>query len=176
MTDLRPLNVDERVTHVIETDGEDLLRYLVRRTPSPEDAADLLGATLLVIWRRGTDLPHDPLEARLWCFGIARNTLRDHRRGTARRLALADSLRAHLARAPGAVTDDPARLAEEREEQTRVRSAVDALDGRSRELVILIHWDGFSIAEAASHLGVNESTARTRYGRARRRLAVALGG
>jgi RNA polymerase sigma-70 factor (ECF subfamily) len=51
-----------------------------------------------------------------------------------------------------------------------VRRAVGRLDERSRELVILVHWDGFSIAQAARLLSMNASTARTRYGRALHRL------
>ncbi|MDS0246959.1 RNA polymerase sigma factor [Microbacterium aurantiacum] len=41
---------------------------------------------------------------------------------------------------------------------------------KTRELVMLVHWDGFSIASAARRLSMNESTARTRYGRALQRL------
>lgn len=39
---------------------------------------------------------------------------------------------------------------------------------------MLVHWDGFSIADAARLLSINNSTARTRYGRALRRLERTL--
>ena len=51
-----------------------------------------------------------------------------------------------------------------------VRKLVLDLPDRYRELVMLVHWDGFSIAEAAQMLGLGQSTARTRYARARDRL------
>ena len=37
-----------------------------------------------------------------------------------------------------------------------------------------MHWDGFSIAEAAEVLGINQSTARSRYAAARTTLKNAL--
>ena len=39
---------------------------------------------------------------------------------------------------------------------------------------MLIHWDGFSVAEAAEILGLNASTARGRYAAAREQLRQAL--
>ena len=44
-----------------------------------------------------------------------------------------------------------------------------------RELVTLVHWDGFGIAEAGQILGIGASTARSRYARARERLTAELG-
>lgn len=55
-----------------------------------------------------------------------------------------------------------------------VRQALGALDQRSREVVTLVHWDGFAIAYAARLLSMNESTARTRHARALRRLEQQL--
>jgi RNA polymerase sigma-70 factor, ECF subfamily len=39
---------------------------------------------------------------------------------------------------------------------------------------MLIHWDGFTIVEAAELLGLNASTARSRYAAARQILREAL--
>jgi RNA polymerase sigma-70 factor (ECF subfamily) len=39
---------------------------------------------------------------------------------------------------------------------------------------MLIHWDGFSVVEAAELLGLNPSTARGRYAAARTALREAL--
>ena len=39
---------------------------------------------------------------------------------------------------------------------------------------MLIHWDGFTIVEAAEILGLNPSTARSRYAAARELLRDAL--
>ncbi|WP_052460817.1 RNA polymerase sigma factor [Microbacterium gorillae] len=160
------------IESVVEQNGDDLLRYLRRRVDQPEDAADLLGHVLLAIWKGARQVPKVELDARLWCFGIARNTLREHHRRTARRLALADDLRDRLRVRPHG--EDAAEIAEAQFAAAGVRKALTTLDDRSRELITLVHWDGFSIAEAARMLGMNESTARTRYGRALRRLQAHL--
>jgi RNA polymerase sigma-70 factor (ECF subfamily) len=55
-----------------------------------------------------------------------------------------------------------------------VRDAVRRLPQAQRELVMLVHWDGFSIRDAAEVLGVNPSTARSRYAAARASLVASL--
>ena len=52
--------------------------------------------------------------------------------------------------------------------------AVEALPVELAELVRLVHWDGFSLTEAAELVGVGSSTARSRYARARELLREAL--
>ncbi|UJP10342.1 sigma-70 family RNA polymerase sigma factor [Microbacterium sp. KUDC0406] len=161
---------DEHITGVIRDNGSDLLGYFLRRVQDPEQAADLLADLFVVIWRRRKVVPTTSEDARKWCFGVARNVLREHHRGRTRRNDLADALRDHLE----TIVADPARVAEDGERDAAVRAAVRSLDARSRELVVLLHWDGFTIADAAAHLGMNPSTARTRYARARTRLAQLL--
>lgn len=155
-----------RIGALAEREAPTLLKYFVRRVVVREDAADLLGETLLTLWRRAVDVPVTDEAARMWLFGVARRVLATHRRGRHRRCALAERLRAELA-VTGA-TGDP--VAE------HVRAAVRALPERDRELVGLIHWEGFGPAEAAAILGIRPGTARMRYQRARERLATALEG
>lgn len=143
----------------------DLLAYLERRVHVREDAADLLSETMLQAWRRRDRLPDDPSRQRMWLFTIAANVLANHRRSTLRRSALADRLRAELTTAQQ--VPDPA-------EHQAVRDAVLRLHSAQRELVMLIHWDGFTILEAAELLGLNPSTARSRYAAARQALSQAL--
>ncbi|QIS40521.1 hypothetical protein GW571_15060 (plasmid) [Clavibacter capsici] len=56
-----------------------------------------------------------------------------------------------------------------------VRDAIDRLSPAHAELVCLIHWDGFAIAEASQIVGFTASTGRTRYERARTKPRSALG-
>ena len=76
-----------------------LLAYLLRRTASPQDAADLLAEVYLIAWRRRHSLPRAE-EQRLWLFGVARNVLASHRRRLTRDrgtvVALADELSRRL--------------------------------------------------------------------------------
>jgi RNA polymerase sigma-70 factor (ECF subfamily) len=151
-------------TSLRDTSG-DLLAYFERRVHVREDAADLLSETLLQAWRRGDVLPEDPTRQRMWLFTVAANVLANHNRSYRRRAALSDRLRAHIA---GSSTEpDPA-------ENYAVRDAVLRLADAQRELIMLIHWDGFSVVEAAELLGLNPSTARGRYSAARATLREAL--
>jgi RNA polymerase sigma-70 factor (ECF subfamily) len=133
---------------------------------SSADAADLLGDTLLVAWRRVRDIPTDPQRARMWLFVVARNVLANADRGRRRRERLAAKLGEELLARPLPPPDEDA---------LAVREAVAALPPDLRELVRLVHWDGFSLAEAAKLTGTSASTARTRYSRARSLLAESLG-
>jgi hypothetical protein len=81
---------------LVEANAADLLAYLERRTDSAEDAADLLGETLVVAWRRIGDLPADDEQARLWLFGTARNVLGNHPRGLRRARDLSTRLRQEM--------------------------------------------------------------------------------
>ena len=168
-----PSEIGSWIAVVVDDNADDLLRYLRRRVNQAEDAADLLGRVLLVLWEKGDRVPTAETEARMWCFGIARNVLREHYRRAAKHLALADDLREHL-RASTALDNAADITADANMRAETVRRAVASLDSRSREIIMLVHWDGFTIAEAARHLSMNGSTARSRYGRALHRLETKL--
>lgn len=140
-----------------------LLAYFVRRVRPQEDAADCLSDTLVVLWRRRADLPANPDAQRAWTFGIARGVLANQRRGRVRQTQLADRLRSEIAVQPAQAVDS-----------TDTESALDALPERDRELVTLIVWDGFGVAEAGELLGLKPDAARARYSRARKRLRETL--
>lgn len=146
----------------LEAHGEDLLHYLQRRVG--DDAADLLGDVMLVAWRRSNDIPIDDMECRLWLFGIARMTVVGHRRDAQRRLRLSSRVTTTLM--PPAATD--------LDEALDVRRAIASLPEAQAELVRLVHWEGLSLAEAAEVMGLNASTARGRYQKAREELARLL--
>lgn len=156
----------DRVQAALEGNGEDLLRYLQRRVHVVDEAADLLGETMLQAWRRADACPADAERQRMWLFTIAAHVLANHRRGAVRRHRLADRLRTAVSR------DAPP----EDSERHAVRDAVLRLHEAHRELVMLIHWDGMTVVQAAELLGINPSTARSRYAAARSALREALTG
>lgn len=156
---------DKRLTTALREASADLLAYLQRRV-GHDAAPDLLGETMVVAWRRVSDLPHEPERARMWLFGIARGTLLNHMRGERRRWALADRIRGHAgAEAASPAADDGA----------EVRDAIDRLDADLAELVRLVHWERLTLVEAAELLGIPASTARSRYAKAKEELRTALG-
>jgi len=141
----------------------DLLAYFVRRLDDNEDSADALSETLLVLWRRRSALPEGEEDRRRYAFGVARKVLAAARRGRLRRRELSDRLHLELVErvAPPPVDPD-------------LRSALAALPDRDRELVLLVAWEGFGVAEAGALIGLRPDAARARYSRARARLRAAL--
>ncbi|WP_435747142.1 RNA polymerase sigma factor [Microbacterium sp. PMB16] len=152
------------LTAVLHDANVDILRYLHRRVGG--DAPDLFGETLLVAWRRIDDLPTHPTEIRMWLFGLARGTLLNHARGERRRLALVDRLRSHV---PAGGTAPAA------DEGSDVRDAIARLRPEFAEIVQLVHWEGFTLAETATIIGIPAATVRSRYARAKEDLRAALG-
>src|SRR5690554_2536008 len=110
---------------------------------------------MVAAWKSSRRLPREPEQARMWLFGVARNVLRHHVRSTSRRDALVVRLGRALAEAS---TPD-------RESDLDVRAAVEALPDHLAELIRLVHWDGFSLEDAAAHLRIPASTARGRHAR-----------
>lgn len=162
--DSRDVDEREAFTQLAVEHSPDLLGYIARRVERADSAPEILNDTLLVAWRKRARLPTDVEQARMWLFVTARNCIRNHERSSRRRRAhesTLDSLVAHI------VTNTDESAAE-------VRTLVFALPATYRELVMLVHWEGFSIVAAAELLGLSASTARTRYGRARERLRIAL--
>lgn len=142
-----------------------LLAYFSRRVQPYEDAADCLSETLTVLWRRRRQLPVGDVDLRAWSFGVAKHVLANHHRSRVRRDSLADRLRSQLALEPLTVSNSDA---------GPVNDALKQLRSIDRELVTLVAWDGFGVAEAGRVLGLKPDAARTRYSRARARLRVLL--
>lgn len=151
--------LDARTATLPTQCSPELLRYFRRRARPEEDAADLLAELCLTVWRTRAKVPQLDEEARMWLYGVAHNTLRNWARGRRRHdertRRLREEVRTHAT---------PPDLDE-------VRGAIDRLPSDQSELVQLIHWEGFSLIEAARILGISESTARGRYQRARNNLA-----
>ena len=154
------------VDAALRSNADDLLAFAERRV-GLDDAPDVLAEVMVVAWRRATDLPRDPVEARMWLFGVARGVVANALRGQIRRHRLADRLRALAPTGPQAHSAPADRGLE-------VRDAIDHLDPELAELVRLVHWDGFSLNDAAHLLDTPPSTIRSRYARARDQLAAAL--
>ena len=151
---------------LVEREAPALLAYFGRRVREREDAADLLGELLAVVWRRRSAIPADPTAARMWMYGVARKLLARHRRGSVRRAALAGRLREELAtRPPIEAPDDVVR---------RVRELIAELPETDREIIGLSYWEGFSLVEVARILGMPPATVRSRHARAKARLRDAL--
>jgi len=154
---------DARFTALFEATHRPLLAYAVRRVADPADAADVVAEAFLVAWRRIDDVPDGP-DARPWMFGVARRVLANLHRGTRRRLALAERLRAEVVGVVPPPTAGP----------SDVERALARLGDDDQELLRLVAWEELARDEIALVLGISRGAVRVRLHRARRRLADQL--
>ncbi|ARC58207.1 ECF RNA polymerase sigma factor SigE [Frondihabitans sp. 762G35] len=160
---------------LLQAEAPRLLSFFARRVTPTEDAADLLGGTMLVAWRRREAIPVDGVEARMWLYGVARKVLSTHHRGLSRRIALADRLREEMASQPNVTVADGSRdNAAVGSLSESLSTAIDELKPAERDIIHLGHSDGFSLVEAAVLLRQRPATVRSRYHRARMKLKAAL--
>jgi RNA polymerase sigma-70 factor (ECF subfamily) len=158
---------DAPIDELVRLNADDLLRYFQRRLLNDSDAAEAFGELLLTAWKLRHRVPKDPTEGRMWLFAAAHNVLRDSRRTLARRSAAVERLVNDMRTLAPPAWDDTA---------IEVRDALNRLPDEDAELVRLTYWDGLTSHEAASVLGINPSTARSRLSRAKQQLRVALEG
>jgi RNA polymerase sigma factor (sigma-70 family) len=163
------MDLDERERRFRALYESTLLRiaaYAARRTPSPEDAADLVAEVYAVAWRRLDDLPSGE-GALLWLYGVARRTLANQRRSNHRRSALVTRLAVEMNSSFRPDADSDARLV--------ALEALRKLNDDERELLMLVAWDGLSISQLAQLFGCSTTAIGIRLHRARRSLRTYLG-
>lgn len=135
-----------------------LLAYAARRVPE-DVAADAVGDTFLVAWRRLDAIPAEPLP---WLIGVTRKSIANRRRAGTR----LTRLRAKLATVPPESAPDPA----ERGDTSALAQAYARLSAADREAIALTAWEDLSPTDAAATLGCSVSAYHVRLHRARGRL------
>ncbi|MBT0769056.1 sigma-70 family RNA polymerase sigma factor [Kineosporia sp. J2-2] len=138
---------------------EPLRRFLARRT-DPATAEDVLAETLLVCWRRLSEIPAEPLP---WAYGVARNCLANAERSRRRQ----DRLVARLVTLdpPGPPAGDAS---------VDLTTALARLRPQDAELLRLWAWEELAAAEIGQVLGISANAATIRLHRARERLRAEL--
>ena len=137
-----------------------LRRFLVRRTDTAT-ADDVLGDTLLVLWRRYDDLPDEVLP---YAYGVARNCLANAERGARRQGRVAGRI----------ATLDPPREAVAPADDDRLGEALAALPPDDADLLRLWAWEQLTPGEIATVLGITPNAVSIRLHRARKKLADEL--
>ncbi|MCU0260189.1 MAG: sigma-70 family RNA polymerase sigma factor [Ilumatobacteraceae bacterium] len=144
---------------------EPVQRYLARRA-TPDDAADVLADTLLVVWRRLDDVPDEPLP---WTYGVARRSLANLRRSAVRRLRLVE----RAASMPDdTATSDPQAAIDTSEPD--LMAAIGELSESEREVVHLWAWERLEPREIAVVLDTTPNAVSVALSRAKRKLAERL--
>jgi RNA polymerase sigma-70 factor (ECF subfamily) len=146
----------------------ELVRPMLRqRIRSPALLDDLLQETLLSVHRsRHTYDPARPIGP--WICAIAFNRLRDFGRARRRRQDR-DRIDLEWEQAVHANTSTDALL------PGLLRAALDSLSDAQREVVWLLKFEGYSVAEVAGHTGRSTSAIKVTAHRAYRALRVLLG-
>lgn len=143
-----------------------LQRYL-RRRAAADEAEEAFADTLLALWRRLDDIPAG---AELpWSYGVARRVLANHRRTRARQVKLAERA---VGAMPAVAEPEPSTAFDHPE----LAAALGALREEDREVLRLWAWEQLEPREIATVLGVSANAATLRLGKAKKRLAKAMGG
>jgi RNA polymerase sigma-70 factor (ECF subfamily) len=151
-----------RFEALVEQIHDPLVRYL-RRRASADDADDVMGDVLLILWRRFDDIPNPvPLP---WCYGVARRALSNHRRGLRRKLHLIERLEAQPPQSydPGGAEDYP-----------ELTAALATLSPADREIVALWAWEDLEPRQIAVVLETTPNAVSLRLSRARKKLAAEI--
>jgi RNA polymerase sigma factor (sigma-70 family) len=146
----------------------DLLAYVLRRSDTAEDAADVLAETYLIAWRKLNAIP-EGAQRRPWLFGVARNMLL---KGASRRRSH-NALVERLANELRAVR--PAHPPRGDERRDALRAALATLPEADREILTLSAWEDLTPKQIATVVGKSPNVVRARLHRARSRLRRQLG-
>ena len=139
-----------------------LFRYCQRLTGDPDVAEDMAQEAFVRMLERR--VVGERAAVRVWLFKVATHLVRDRWKVSSNRKRLLES---HPV-TPGA-GPDPARETERREDVASVRRALDTLDPRDREL-LLMREEGFSYREMAEAVGVSGASVGTLLARAQKRF------
>jgi RNA polymerase sigma-70 factor (ECF subfamily) len=153
---------EERFCALYDSTRPQIIAYVLRRTASREDAADIVAETYEVAWRRMDDIPAGEAGL-LWLYVTARYVFANH----GRRLRRRNEVAARLAQELRAVelSEKPSD-----EEGLTMQLCLSALIPTDRELLMLSGWEGLSAVEIGRVLGCSPTAARIRLHRARARL------
>lgn len=171
--DLLMQNQRDYLRRLIELRMEGALRARV-------DPSDVIQETLIVVANRIDDfLERRPTSFRLWIRRKALERLIETRRrhlagkrSVHREMTLSDA--SSMAVARRFIVDSPSQIVHQRDLTFAVRAAIEELAEVDREVILLRHVEELSNREVAVLLEISEDAASKRYGRALRRLTLAL--
>jgi RNA polymerase sigma-70 factor (ECF subfamily) len=159
---------DELLRALHEQHGDALFAHALRLTSGDRQRAeDLVQETLLRAWQHPEALDPDRGSVRAWLFTTARNLAIDAWR---RRAARVGEVITDVPPETPAVTDDTDRAVE----SWLVAEALSRLSRPHRDVLVECFYQGRSVAEAATRLGVPPGTVKSRTHYALRSLRLVL--
>lgn len=169
---------------LLERERNYLRRFIELRLDSDlrsrVDPSDVVQETLMAVGERIDEfVKNRPMSFRLWVRRKAEDKLvelrRKHlarKRSVGREIHLTDASSMLIAR--GWLHQSPSHIAQQEEQSKRVRQAIQSLDEKDREVLLLRHVEQLANTEVAELLEITTDAASKRYGRAVKRLAIFL--
>jgi len=151
--------LDSSFNDLFKATNEQIAKYVQRRISW--DVDDIVDDIYTTAWRRRADLPVNQDEALLWLYGIGRKLIANKVRWKAR------SDRFNKLNTPLV----SAGIASQSSRDHWVHDALVELPANHREALMLVEWDGLSVADAAEVIGVPETTLTKRLSAARAAFA-----
>jgi RNA polymerase sigma factor (sigma-70 family) len=150
-----PSDADSAIEELYRRSRDDLHAYVAGLLRDRSAAEDVTALAFERAYRRRRSFDPRRGTRRAWLFGIARNAALDELRRRGRHAALL----AEPADEAGTPTDQAAEVGIRR---AALRSALEALAPRERELVALKFFAGLTNPEIARVIGISETNAGTR--------------
>lgn len=142
----------------------------LRRLGVPASALDDAAQDVfLVLHRRWLDFQHQS-SLKTWIYGILLRVASDHKRRARRE-------RARWSPEPTEIEsphEPPDRLLQQREASLLLHVALNQLDDKERQMLVLVDLEESSVVDAAEALGINLNTAYSRLRRGRQSFEKAL--
>ena len=158
----------DAVAELFASQFSHVYRFLHRLSGEPDLAADLAQEAFVRLYERGS-LPDAPAS---WLITVALNQFRNGVSSRSRRLRLLTAERAaHVLADP---PPSPAHAAALRDASARVRSTLDQLAHRDRQMLLLCA-EGYRYRDIATAVGVHEASVGTLLARAKRAFRAAYG-
>ena len=142
-----------------------LKAFIRSNVRTQSDADDVVQDVTLVLWRKFAE--YDPSRPfRPWCFGVARNKLREFRRNRDRRvLEFDESVHTHL---------EQAHATDHGDDRSALRECLGKLDKRARDLITWRYDDGLALAEMEQRSGQSLKAISKTLGKLRANLAECM--
>ncbi len=148
---------DEQFSDFYRLHRPQVVRYVTRRLRW--DIDDVVEEAFVTAWRKRALIPQATSDQIVWLYAIARRVIANKVRWRAR---LDLFKRAHEPLIVTSTNGDSEGLT-----ALLVHSAIRRMRPQDREVLLLVEWDGCTIDEAASVLGITSSAAGKRIGAAR---------
>ena len=164
----RSVEADTFIRLLFDEHGRSVLAYATRLTGDRAAAEDVVQETFLRAWKNADKLDEGHGSVRGWLLTVARNIVTDRARARAARPTEVNDV--------GNRTTVDADHSESVVNSIVVLDALDKVSSEHREVLVELYYNGRSVAETATALGVPPGTVKSRSYYALRALRAVMPG